>query len=143
LGYGLLVTLLGHIGLTILFGVLVLTVIGIPLALLLLLGIVFFGLLAVAIVALEVGRWTCRVMNLSWNQNWFLAMLGLLVLHAISFLGGLIGLWHQMAPLALMLGILGVGIKLVAYCFGIGALIISRFGNRSPSTEIAQPVAQV
>jgi hypothetical protein len=143
LGYGLLVTILGHIGLTILFGVLVLTVIGIPLALLLLLGIVFFGLLAIAIVALEVGRWTCRLLKLTWQQSWFVAMLGLLVLHAVSFLGGLIGLWQQLAPLALMLGILGVGIKLVVYCFGIGALIISRFGNRGVTTEIAQPVAQV
>lgn len=143
LGYGVLVTVLGHIGLTILFGVLVLTVIGIPLALLLLLGIFFFGLLAIAVVSLEVGRWICRMFNMSVGQDWLVSMLGLLVLHAVSFLGGLIGLWQQAAPLALLLGILGVAVKLVVYCFGVGALIISRFGTRSPTAEVAEPVAQV
>ncbi len=143
LGYGLMVSLLGHIGLTLLFGVLVLTVIGIPLALLLLLGIIFIGLLAVAVVALEVGRWACRLLNLPWRQSWLVAMLGLILLHSLTFLGSLSGFWHLLAPLTLLMSVLGLGIKVLVYCFGIGALVISRLGTRGRVSEpIATPQAE-
>jgi len=137
LAYGVLVALLGHIGLTLLFGVLILTVIGIPLALLLLLGVIFFGLLAVATVALQVGRWVCRVLNLQWTQNWLVALLGLLLLHSLTFIGALIGFWHLMTPLALVFGILGLGAKVLVYCIGIGALILSRLGTRSTEVPVS------
>ncbi len=142
LGYGVLTTLLGHIGLTILFGVLVLTVIGIPLALLLLLAVLFLGLLAVAIVSLEVGRWACRVVHASCNQKWLMALVGLLILHSLTFIGNLLGLPDRLAPVGLFFGILGLGVKLVVYCFGIGALVLSKFGSRSPAAPAAEPVAQ-
>jgi hypothetical protein len=137
LAYGILVALLGHIGLTLLFGVLILTVIGIPVALLLLLGMIFIGLLAVATIALQVGRWIGRVLNLPWTQNWLLALLGLLFLHSLTFIGSLIGFWHLMAPLALIFGILGIAIKVLVYCFGIGALVVSRLGTRTAEVPVS------
>jgi len=130
IGYGVLVALVGHIGLILLFAVLILTVIGIPLALLLVLVLVLLGLLAVAAVALNVGRRAARYLGLSWEKDWLNALLGLCLLHAFSFFGAVVGLWPVLAPLAFLLGLLGTGLKAVAYFYGIGALVLSRFGSR-------------
>lgn len=130
LGYGIVVSVMGHVALIILFGVLVLTVIGIPLALLLILAYVAAGLLCLTVAALQVGRRAVELFNLPWQQEWVLAVLGLFLLHAVTFVGSLFGLWPLLGPLTWLLGILGLGIKLLALSFGVGALVLSRLGSQ-------------
>ncbi|MFH1842991.1 MAG: hypothetical protein ABIF77_07260 [bacterium] len=133
-GYGLLLTIAGHIALVVLFGVLVLTVIGIPVALLLLLAYLGVCLLALAIVALQIGRQACAVLHLPWTQKGVLVLVGLFLLHAVTLLGSIIGLSSMLRPLAFLLGLLGLGVKIFAYVYGIGALAVSRIGtNESPA----------
>jgi hypothetical protein len=139
-GYGVLVALLGHIGLALLSVLLVLTVIGIPLAVVLAFGVILLGLLSVAVVALQVGRRVVQVLNLSWQQDWLVTLLGLFVLHALNLIGGLIGFWSLLGPLALLFGILGLGVKLLAYFFGFGALVVSRFGTKREAVAVPAPV---
>ncbi len=130
LGYGLLATLLGHIGLAVLFFVLVLTVIGIPLALLLVLGYIAFALTAITLAALQVGERVCTFLRISWRQTWAVALCGLALLHAVSFLGSVLGLWPPLRTLAFLFGVLGIAVKLLAFCYGLGAIVLSRLGSR-------------
>jgi hypothetical protein len=118
--------------------VLILTVIGIPLALLLLLGYVGIGLLALTIVALQVGRHACRLLHLPCQQSGVFVVTGLLLLHSLSLIGALIGLWPPFSALALFLIVLGIAVKFCAFCYGIGTIFISRFGSSEPVH--AQPV---
>jgi hypothetical protein len=134
-GYGLLATLLGHVGLVVLFLVLVLTVIGIPLALLLVLGYIAFGLTAVTLAALQVGARACASLHISWRQPWTVALCGLALLHLISFLSSVLGLWPPLRPLAILFGVLGIAVKFLAFCYGVGAIVLSRLGSRQAADE--------
>jgi hypothetical protein len=140
LGYGIGTALLGHLLLLIVAGVLILTVVGIPVAVLLLLAWVAIGLVALAAVAIEVGRRACGMLHLHWQQEWVLALFGLFWLHLLSFLASLVGLWSGLGALATFIGLLGVAIKLLAYCFGIGAILLSRLGTREPTAPAGSPL---
>jgi hypothetical protein len=140
--FGVIAALLGHVALVILFGVLVLTVIGIPLALLLLLGYIVAGLLAVATVCVHVGSWFCRRLNLACSRFWVLALVGLLILHLPNLIGSLLGLLPPLALLALLLNIMGIAIKVTAFCYGIGALVTSRLGTPRPLPVTPAPAPQ-
>jgi len=128
-GYGLLLTIAGHIALIVLLAVLILTVIGIPVALLLLLAYLGVCLLALAIVALQIGRQACAVLHLPWTQRGVLLLVGLFLLHAVTLLGSIIGLSAVLGPLAFLFGLLGLGVKIFAYIYGVGALAVSRIGT--------------
>jgi hypothetical protein len=132
-GLGLLVAIAGHVILAVLFGVLILTVIGIPVALLALLGLVLLDLLAVGIVGVNLGRWLCGAFSLSCRRVWVMAILGLLVVHVPSFLAALLAWQGGAAPIAAALFMLGLALKVVVYLFGLGSLVASRLGTREPA----------
>jgi hypothetical protein len=126
----LLVAIAGHVILAMLLGVLVLTVIGIPVALLAILGLVLLDLLAVGIVCVNLGSWLCRRLGLSCQRTWVMAVLGMLAVHIPSFLAGLAAWQGGAAPVASALFVLGVAAKLGVYLLGLGALVVSRLGTR-------------
>ena len=129
LGAGLLWTVGGHIALAILLGLLIITVIGIPLALLLLLGYLLMGLVAFGAVSMMVGEHLVRRRNGTGTADWVKILIGIF---AIS-LPTLIGLVFSGLPFFGFLGKLlifaGVVIHLLAYCFGSGTILLSRFGS--------------
>ncbi len=113
----------------ILIGVLVLTVIGIPVALLVLVALMVLSVLSVGVVAIVLGRRICTMIAGSCKSDWVVLVLGILVLDGVYLLGVLAGLVPSLGMVADGLVIIGAGIKLVAYLFGMGAMLVSRFGR--------------
>ena len=113
-----------------LIGVLVLTVIGIPVALLVLVAILLLSVLSIGVVGLTLGRRVCTLMSGTCGSDWMVLFLGLLLLGSFSLVGQLAGLIPSLAVVSDGLTIIGSGIKMVAFLFGAGALILSGLGRR-------------
>jgi hypothetical protein len=129
LAAGLVGSFLGHTLVVVVMAILILTVIGIPVALLLGLALLIVGVISVGLAALVIGQKICQGFSGSCGANWLAVIVGLLVLHLISFLGQLLGLWPVFSGLSGLLVILGAAVKLAAYFFGLGALLLGRFGS--------------
>ncbi|RKZ11305.1 hypothetical protein DRQ50_13870 [bacterium] len=130
-GMGLLVAVGAHVVVTVLAAILVLTVIGMPLALLLALAMLVAGVIATAVVAAWVGERICSH-GAGCPSRWIAVLVGMLILHVLSFSGSLLGMVDALSGLAIGLSVLGAAVKLLAYATGLGALILSRFGGQSP-----------
>ncbi len=128
-GIGLLWVFLGHVPLLLVVAVLVLTIIGIPLALLLLLAYVMFGLVALAVVARLLGRRLCLGRCTTAADASWLVLPGLLVLALPTLLAGLLGLIGA-ADQARGFYWLAMAVQLLVYAAGSGAIFRSRFGTR-------------
>lgn len=125
---------LGHLLLLIVFVVLVATVIGIPLALLLALGYLAVGLLSVGVVTRTLGRRICG--RPCTNATILPLLIGLLLVSIPGFVGAALRTWLPGGGvLADLLLVLGLAIHVLVYALGSGAVLISRFGGRSPSVE--------
>jgi hypothetical protein len=130
-GLGLVVTLIGYAALVLVGAVLVLTVIGIPLALLLILAVALLSLVAIGAASVPVGSALLRARPSDPDRPFLEIVVGMCVLHLVSFLAALFGGVFGGETVGLLLGALGVGIKALAYLFGIGALALSRLGSRA------------
>lgn len=128
LGAGLLASFGLHLVTLVVIAILVLTVIGIPVALLVGLALVALGILSVGLVALALGRLLCRRFSGNCGSTWLAVILGLVLLHLVSFLGQLVGIFSGLSGLSQILMALGFAIKFGAYFFGLGALVLTRFG---------------
>ena len=118
---------------TVLAAILVLTVIGMPLALLLALAMLVAGVIASALVAAWVGERVCS-RGAGCPSRWMAVLVGMLILHVLSFSGSLLGMVDALSGLAIGLSALGAAVKLLAYATGLGALIMSRFGGQPSSS---------
>jgi hypothetical protein len=138
LGAGLVGSMVLHLLAVVVMAILVLTVIGIPVALLVGVALLAVGILSVGLVALVLGLKVCRAFSGNCASTWLAIVLGLALLHLVSFLGQLLGIWPGLGGLSGALVALGVGIKLAAYLFGLGALVLGRFGSARavPAEEI-------
>ncbi len=123
---GIIWLTLGHVLLLVVVIVLVATVIGIPLALLLGLGYILMGLMAIGTVARILGN---RIIP---RDTPFLPILaGLVLISLPGILGALFqGFIADTAGLGRLLELLGLMVHATVYSFGAGALLISRFGGR-------------
>ena len=130
LGAGVIGTLgLSLLGL-VLIAVLVLTVIGIPVALLVLVAMLLFSVLAIGVVGLTLGRRVCTLLSGTCGSDWMVLFLGLILLDAISLVGQFAGLFPPLGAVSHGLIIIGSGVKMVAYLFGAGALLLSGLGRK-------------
>ena len=130
-GIGVLAAVGAHFVVIILAAVLVLTVIGLPLAVLLALAMIVAGVIATAVAAATVGELVCRRAG-GCPSRWAAVLVGMVLLHSVSFFGSLMGLAPGLHLPAMLLSIIGGLLKLTAYMAGVGALAISRFGGRAP-----------
>ena len=133
LGLGLITAIIGQLMVAVLMAVLILTVIGIPIALLVFLALVIVVIISVAVCGVALGDRICGMLGAGCSSPWLTVVLGMSVLHLISFLGSVLSLSPGLEGAANFLVILGVSIKTLAFLFGLGALTISRFGARQPS----------
>jgi len=113
-----------------LIGVLVLTVIGIPVALLVLVAILLFSVFSVGVAALTLGRRVCTLMSGTCGSDWIVLFLGLVLLDGVSMVGHFAGLFAGLGAVGDGLIIIGSGVKVVAYLFGAGALVLSGLGRK-------------
>lgn len=128
LGLGTLAALAGHITVAILLVVLVLTVIGMPLALLVTLALALLVLAAIVACSAAVGQYICKMVTGQCRAHWLAVLVGMLVLHSVSFVGSVLAQTSESATIVSTFVILGILIKMTAYLLGLGAIIISRFG---------------
>jgi len=112
-----------------LIGILVLTVIGIPVALLVLVGLLLVGVLSISLVGVVLGRRICQLVSGSCGNEWLVLVLGVVLLDSISLLGHLAGLIPGFGGGSQGLIIIGAGLKLAAFLYGIGGLLLGRFGR--------------
>ncbi len=145
LGLGLLAVFIGHVLVVGLAGILVLTVIGIPVALLVLAALLVLDLAGIAIGAATAGRWFCGRLGLPCVYPWRELLLGLGVLHVPAFVSSALGAVAAPVGLVLMLGWIGAMVKVAALAIGLGALLLGRFGASStapPTTPPGTPLVE-
>ncbi len=133
LGLGMVTAIVGHLMVLVLMAVLILTVIGIPLALLVFLALVIVILISVAVSGAVLGNRICDMLGMGCDRPWFNVILGMSLLHLVSFVGSVASLSAGLEGVANVLMVSGVFIKTLAFLFGIGALVLSRFGSRQPA----------
>lgn len=133
LGIGVLAGVGLHVVTGILLAVLILTVVGLPLALLLAIGLGMIAALAVALAGAALGEKICGLAGRQCPSLWISVVVGLVALHAVSFLGGLVGILTQSGTLSSLLLILGLCIKSAAFFLGIGGLARSQAWSKSQS----------
>ena len=130
LGLGLVSALGLQLVSVVLMAVLVLTVIGIPIALLLGLVLGLLAVVAAGLTSAVLGGRLCEMVVGRCPSAWLALAIGMIVLHSVCFLGGLVGLSPSMGLVGTLLSGFGLLIKVFAYILGLGALIHSRFGSR-------------
>lgn len=139
LGQGLLWLFAGHLLLLFLMAVLILTLIGIPLALLLCVAYLALALLALGVTCHQLGARAAAAWGLGWSHRLALTALGLALLHLPGLLGALIGLVPGLGILAALLVGLDALLRIVALAYGLGALILCRFGRRALPPALPPP----
>lgn len=135
LGLGLLLGVVGHVAVLGIAAILVVTVIGIPVAMLLLLGLGLLDLVAIGAAALALGNRVCAALKLGCGQPALAALVGLLVLHAPAFAAAFataVGLPPALAILMLWVGRM---LKLTAFAIGLGALVLCKLGASTDGDE--------
>ena len=130
LGLGLVAAVIGQLMVLVLMAVLILTVIGVPLALLVFLALVMVILLSVAVSGAVLGSRICAMLGTDCTRPWLNVVLGMSLLHLVSFVGSVVSLSEGLEAMANVLMVSGVFIKSLAFLFGLGALVLSRFGSR-------------
>ena len=130
LGVGLLMALVGHLVLLGLGAILVLTVIGIPVAILVFLAVALLDLAAVGVASVVVGRHICSRGGRECTNLWREVLIGMVVLHVPAVVAALLGVAGIPFMIVLMISWLSRAVKFLAFCFGLGALVLGRFGTR-------------
>ncbi len=128
-GLGAVMVVFGPFLAAALTGLLVITVIGVPVALLLVLGLSLVVVLGLTAAGIAVGR----RLGVGGGRTAPALLLGLCVLHVPSFAGSL--LHFAGASWAAVGAVMGLGllVKAAALAFGLGAIALSRLGARGPA----------
>ena len=140
-GIGLLSAFIAVFGLIVISVLLLITIIGIPLAILLWIscgGILIFSW---TVFSFSLGRLVAKRLQIQSDSAFLMVFIGAVVINLPSVIAwGLgLGIPGLLAPLAMAFSVLGWFVKGFAYLAGFGALIVSRFGAR-PLAEGAETI---
>lgn len=135
-GAGALLGLTAPAALLVLTALLVITVIGVPVAMLLALAVSAVTVLAVAVTGILVGRrlFGRPAAGAASRSDALAVTLGLCVLHSVAFLASLLNLIGAPQPAVIAVFVLAVAVKAVALACGLGALVVTRLGTRSSAS---------
>jgi hypothetical protein len=128
LGVGILVLLVGSIVVFILAVVLSITIIGIPVALLLVLSYGALLLLGYFVSALALGRLLCRRFGPDGASPFLCGFMGLFLITLPGFIASMMWITPFLMPVQLLLKTIAVFFGFLAVTLGSGALIISKAG---------------
>jgi hypothetical protein len=144
-GIGVLTAVVGTFALLIVMIPLVITVIGIPLALLLMVSCAGVFMIAWTIFVFSLGRMAGSRLGAGTGNAFLCVFIGALVLFLPEFLSFIFGSLNAplLKPLGLGVRLLGIMLGVFAYMTGLGALVISRFGSRTFAVHPAAPGATV
>jgi hypothetical protein len=144
-GIGFLVIFIGGFTVTILAFLLGITIIGIPLAFLLVVGSAGVLIFAWTIAAYALGEAVRRKMQWQASNAFAAVLIGTIVLFLPGFIGQAISMNPFLSPVGLIFKLIGFLIQLFAELAGLGALFLSHFGGRAvvtaPSESTPAPAA--
>lgn len=129
LGVGILVLLVGSVVVFILGVVLSITIIGIPVALLLVLSYGALLLLGYFVSALALGRLLCQKFGPNGASPFLCGFMGLFVITLPGFIAAMMWVVPFLAPIQILLKTIAVFFSFLAVTLGSGALIISKAGT--------------
>jgi len=131
-GVGLLSAFIAVFGLIVVSVLLLITIIGIPLAILLWISCAGILIFAWTVFAFALGRLVANRLQIQTDSAFLMVFIGAVVINLPSVIAwGLgLGLPEFLAPVSFAFAVLSWFIKGFAYLAGIGALILSRFGSR-------------
>jgi hypothetical protein len=131
-GVGLLSAFIAVFGLIVVSVLLLITIIGIPLAILLWISCAGILIFAWTVFAFSLGRLVAKRLQMQTNSAFLMVFIGAVVINLPSVIAwGLgLGIPGLLAPLSFAFAVLGWFVKGFAYLAGFGALIMSRFGAR-------------
>jgi hypothetical protein len=132
-GVGLLSSFIAVFGLIVVSVLLLITIIGIPLAILLWISCAGILILAWTVFAFSLGRLVAKRLQIQSQSAFLMVFIGAVVINLPSVVGWGLGVGNSslLAPLSFAFAVLGWFVKGFAYLAGIGALIMSRFGSRA------------
>ena len=127
---GLVWSTVGHMMLALVLILLIVTVIGIPVAALLGLAYGLLGVVALGIVSRRLGAHICRrTGGCEGRAAWWTLLVGLALLLLPALLSNLLGGFDGFRKLSNLLGGINLALQMIVYCFGTGAVLGSRFGG--------------
>jgi hypothetical protein len=142
-GVGVLSTFIAVLSLVVVSVILLITIIGIPLALLLWISCAGILIFAWTVFAFSLGRLVAKRLQIQSDSPFLIVFIGAVVINLPSVIawGLSLGMPGILAPLSFTFAALGWFVKAFAYLAGIGALILSRFGSRPlvPAAQAAPP----
>jgi hypothetical protein len=137
LGIGLVVTVLGSLSVAAVVFVLSITLIGIPLALLVVFAVGLILVVSYLVAALGLADFLARRLHVGIVSPFLLILVGLVLLEIFNLSGQFFMQGSFLRPLGFSLHLIGFMVKLLALMMGLGALVVSRFGNRAPPEAMA------
>ncbi len=142
-GIGLLVLFPGTLFAIILTVILAITIVGIPVAVLLILSLFALFVLGYFTSALELGRFVAKKFNAETDSPYIHGILGLFLLAILGIIAAIMYLNPFFGPARVALRVLGVLINFVAITVGVGAFISSRGGSRRAAESLPQPAEKL
>jgi hypothetical protein len=142
-GTGFLVAFIGVFAVTFLAIILLITLIGIPLAFVLIVSCIALFFVAGTVFVYTLGSKVSGKLNVQTTNPFAIVLIGT----AVLYLPALLGLGISLLPFGGFVGgflkVFGVLLSLFAFLAGLGALFLSRFGARGvpSSAPVAGPVA--
>lgn len=143
-GAGFLVVFIGTFVVCFLAVILLITLIGIPLALVLIVSCVAIFIIARTVFVYSLGIRVNEVLKIQTQSPFAVVLVGTAALYLPALLGYGISVLPYGGPVGAILKLIGWAISVFAYLVGLGALFLSRFGGRSdipasPAAPVPQP----
>jgi hypothetical protein len=142
-GVGLLSTFIAFFGLIIVSLTLLITIIGIPLAILLWISCAGIMVFAWTVFTFSLGKLVAKRLQIQTDNAFLFVFVGAIVIHLPSLIAWGFGMTFLpfFSPLSAVFGVLGWFVRAFAYLAGFGALVLSRFGARPFVPSPAAPPA--
>lgn len=129
-GAGFLISLIGFFGVLFLVFVLVITLIGIPLALVLIVSCVALFIVARTAFVYALGVKVNNSLSLKTENPFAVVVVGTAALYLPALLGFAISLLPFGDPVSTVFKLIGILASIFGYLVGLGAFFLSRFGSR-------------
>jgi hypothetical protein len=139
LGIGILVFFPGTLFVIVLAIILAITIVGIPVAVLLVMSLFALFMLGFFTCALELGRFVTGKLSVDGDSPFVHGIVGLFLLSILGIIGALMFVNPFFGPMGTVFRVLGFFVNFVALILGVGAFIASKGGSRSPEAKIPPP----
>jgi len=136
LGIGLLVLFPGSVFVVVLTIILAITIVGIPVAVLLVMSLVALFMLGFLTSALELGRFVTTKLGMEADSPYVHGVIGLCLLALLGIIGSFMSLSPFLGHMSGVFRAFGFLVNFVALVFGVGAFVASKGGSQPPPAPL-------